>query len=315
MDLSLFFAGTAGSVPTPKRGLPALLLRAGGERILLDCGEGTQHQLLRSNVGLPDVDAIFLTHLHLDHWLGLPGMLKTFDMRARERRLEVYGPPGLHALFRQALRPVIGRTMYPLEVIELEPHEEVGFGEFVIAAFPVSHRVEAFGYAFIEDDRPGRFDVEAARALGVTEGPDFGRLQRGETVNGIAPEQVVGEDRPGRRIVYTGDTAPVQTVEVYAHRADVLVHESTFIEQDHARARETGHSTARQAALSAQAAEVRLLALTHLSTRYFPREIRDEAREVFENTVAPRDFDAIEVPFPERGDPHLVKAELIEAAP
>ena len=277
MDLSLFFAGTAGSVPTPKRGLPALLLRAGGERILFDCGEGTQHQLLRS-IGLPDIDAIFITHLHLDHWLGLPGMIKTFDMRARERPLDVYGPPGLIALYEQVLRPVIGRTGYPLEVIELEPHEEIGFDGFVIAGFPVKHRVEAFGYAFIEDDRPGRFDVETARALGVKEGPDFGRLQRGETVNGVTPEQVVGHDRPGRRIVYSGDTTPVQTVEVYAHKADLLVHEATFCEDERARARETGHSTARQAAQLALDAGVKLLALTHLSTRYFPREIREEAR-------------------------------------
>ena len=126
MDLSLFFAGTAGSVPTPKRGLPAILLRAGGERILFDCGEGTQHQLLRS-VGLPDLDAIFITHLHLDHWLGLPGMIKTFDMRAREAQLELFGPPGFSALFKQVMRPVIGRTGYPLDVTDLDPHEEIGF--------------------------------------------------------------------------------------------------------------------------------------------------------------------------------------------
>ncbi len=314
MDLSIFFAGTAGSVPTPRRGLPAILLRAGGERILLDCGEGTQHQLLRSSVGLPDVDAIFITHLHLDHWLGLPGMIKTFDMRDRDRRLELFGPPGLKTLFRQVLRPIIGRTGYPLELVELEQHEEIGFEDFVIAAFPVNHRVEAYGYAFVEDDRPGRFDVEAARRLGVTEGPDFGRLQRGETVNGVTPEQVVGEDRPGRRIVYTGDTAPVQSVEVYAHKADVLIHEATFCEDDRQRARETGHSTARQAAQTAKDAKVRLLALTHLSTRYFPREIREEAKAIFENTVVPRDFDTIEVPFPERGEPHQVKPELVEAS-
>jgi ribonuclease Z len=313
MDLSLFFAGTAGSVPTPKRGLPALLLRAGGERILFDCGEGTQHQLLRS-IGLPELDAVFITHLHLDHWLGLPGMIKTFDMRARERTLEVFGPPGLEALYRQVLRPVIGRTQYPVDVIELEHHEEVGFDDFVITAFPVKHGVEAYGYAFIEDDRPGRFDPEAARALGITEGPDFGRLQRGETVNGVRPEQVMGADRPGRRVVYSGDTSPVQTLEVYAHNADVLVHEATFCEDERARARETGHSTARQAALTARDANVKLLALTHLSTRYFPREVRAEAREVFDNTVVPRDFDAIEIPFPERGEPALVKAEL-EPAP
>src|SRR4051812_27225050 len=288
MDLSLFFAGTAGSVPTPKRGLPAILLRAGGERILFDCGEGTQHQLLRS-IGLPDIDAVFITHLHLDHWLGLPGMLKTFDMRARERTLEIFGPPGLKALFQHTMRPVIGRTGYPLEIRELEHHEEIGFDGFLVAGFPVKHRVEALGYAFVEDDRPGRFDVETARTLGVTEGPDFGRLQRGETVDGVSPSQVVGPDRPGRRIVYSGDTMPTQTTEAYAHRADVLIHEATFCEDDRARAKETGHSTARQAAELARDAEVKLLALTHLSTRYFPREIRDEARAVFEPTIVPRD--------------------------
>ena len=306
MDLSIFFAGTAGSVPTPKRGLPAILLRAGGERILFDCGEGTQHQLLRS-IGLPDLDAIFITHLHLDHWLGLPGMIKTFDMRDRDARLELFGPPGFTALFEKVVRPIIGRTKYPLDVIELEPHEEIGFDGFVVQGFPVKHRVEAFGYAFIEDDRPGRFDAETATKLGVTPGPDFGRLQRGETVDGVTPEQVMGEDRLGRRIVYSGDTMPCQTTEVYANGADVLIHEATFCEDEQARARETGHSTAKQAAQLALDANVKLLALTHLSTRYFPREIRDEARATFENTVVPRDFDGIEVPFPERGEPQLVK--------
>ena len=312
MDLSLFFAGTAGSVPTARRGLPAILLRAGGDRILLDCGEGTQQQLLRS-VGLPELDAIFVTHFHLDHWLGLVGMLKTFDLRARERPLTIFGPPGLHALFA-ALRPVMGRTGYALALEELEPHEEVRFDGYAIGAFPVKHRVEAYGYAFVEDDRPGRFDADAARRLGVAEGPDFGRLQRGETIGGVTPSQVVGDPRPGRRIVFSGDTAPCQAVEVHAHGADVLVHEATFLADERARARETFHSTAAQAAEIARDAGVRLLALTHLSTRYFPRDIRDEARAVFADTVVPRDFDAIEVPFPERGAPALVKAER-EPAP
>src|SRR5688572_17373289 len=159
MDVSLFFAGTAGSVPTARRGLPALLLRAGGERILFDCGEGTQQQLLRS-VGLPDLDAVFITHYHLDHWLGLLGMVKTFDLRGRERPLAIHGPRGLKALFA-AMRVAIGRTSYPLDLIELDRHEDVRFGSFAISPFPVKHRVEAYGYAFVEDDRPGRFDVEA----------------------------------------------------------------------------------------------------------------------------------------------------------
>ena len=307
MDVSLFFAGTAGSVPTARRGLPALLLRAGGERILFDCGEGTQQQLLRS-VGLPDLGSIFLTHFHLDHWLGLPGMIKTFDLRGRERPLTIYGPPGLRRLFA-VVRQVIGRTGYPLELVELEPHAEIRFGSFLISPFAVKHRVEAYGYAFVEDDRPGRFDVETARALGVRDGPDFGRLQRGEPVAGVTPEQVMGETRRGRRIVISGDTAPCQAVEVFAHGAEVLVHEATLMEDERERARMTGHSTAHQAAEIARDAGVKLLALTHLSTRYFPRELRDEARAVFPNTVVPRDFDEITVPFPERGEPALAKAE------
>jgi len=307
MDLSLFFAGTAGSVPTARRGLPALLLRAGGDRILFDCGEGTQQQLLRS-IGLPELDVVFLTHYHLDHWLGILGILKTFDLRGRERPLTVYGPPGLRALL-DAMRPAWGRVSYPLSLEELDPHEEVAFDGYTIAPFPVEHRVRAYGYAFAEDDRPGRFDAETAARLGVTPGPDFGRLQAGETVNGVTPDQVLGEPRRGRRIVYSGDTAPCQATEVFAHEADLLVHESTFLDDELARARETGHSTARQAAEVASAAGVKLLALTHLSTRYFPRDIRDEARAVFPDTLVPRDFDTIEVPFPERGDPHLVKED------
>src|SRR5215210_1797236 len=246
MDLSLFFAGTGGSVPTARRGLPALLLRAGSHRLLIDCGEGTQHQLMRS-IGLPELDAVFITHFHLDHWLGLLGMLKTFDLRGRERTLTVYGPPGLHALFK-ALRPVYGTTGYGLALEELEPHEEVAFDGFRITAFPVEHRVRAYGYAFAEDDRPGRFDPAAAAALGVRPGPAFGRLQRGETVAGVRPGDVMGETRRGRRVVFSGDTRPCQSTEIYADGADVLVHEATFVESEHGRAAETGHSTARQAA-------------------------------------------------------------------
>ena len=313
MDLSLFFAGTAGSVPTARRGLPAILLRAGGERILLDCGEGTQQQLLRS-AGLPELDAIFITHFHLDHWLGLVGMLKTFDLRAREKPLTIYGPPGLKALFA-TLRPVFGRTGYPLSLVELEPYEEVRFAGYSIGSFPVRHRVEAYGYAFVEDDRPGRFDADAARALGVTEGPDFGRLQRGETVDGVRPEQVVGEDRPGRRIVYSGDTSPVpggrgarRPRRRAGPRGDLPVRRARPRPRDRPLDRRPGRRDRPRRG-------VRLLALFHLSTRYFPREIRDEARAVFANTVVPRDFDTIEVPFPERGEPVLVQGRRREPAP
>ncbi|MDP9378519.1 MAG: ribonuclease Z [Actinomycetota bacterium] len=313
MDLSLLFAGTAGSVPTAARGLPAILVRAGGHRLLFDCGEGTQQQLLRST-GLPDIDAIFITHYHLDHWLGLVGMIKTFDLRDRGAPLTIYGPPGLESL-RKSQAPLIGRTGYPLDWHELEPHGEVDFDGFSVCGFPVEHRVRAYGYALVEEDRPGRFDAERARSLGITPGPDFGRLQAGKTVDGVEPGQVMGEARRGRRLVLSGDTAPCQAVEVYASGADVLVHEATFLEGDRARARMTGHSTARQAAEVARDAQVELLALNHLSTRYFPREVRDEARDTFARTVVPRDFDAIVIPFPEKGVPKLVKAnEVAEPA-
>ncbi len=307
MELSVLFAGTGGSVPTARRALPATLVTAGGERLLFDCGEGTQRQLLQAG-GLPDLDAVFITHFHADHWLGLPGMLKTFELRGRDTPLTVYGPQGLKALLA-GLRPLIGRVAYGLEIVELDRHEAVGFDEYVVEAVPVDHRVPAFGYALIEDDRPGRFDVERATALGVTPGPDFGRLQRGEAVGDVTPEQVMGEDRSGRRIVLSGDTRPCQALEAAAQAADLLVHESTFLAADAPRARETGHSTARQAAELARDADVALLALTHVSTRYFPREIRQEARAAFAETVVPHDFDVVEVPFPERGAPVLHRAD------
>jgi ribonuclease Z len=303
MDLSIFFAGTAGSVPTARRGLPATLLRRGGDKLLIDCGEGTQRQLLRS-VGLPEITEVFLTHLHVDHWLGLPGMLKSFELRDRTAPLTVYGPPGTEALM-DTMRRIIGRLGYRFRVVDLEPDAIVEFGDYEIHALRVRHRGEAYGYALIEADRPGRFDAELAASLGVAPGPDFGRLQRGETVGGVTPEQVVGEARSGRKLVFSGDTAPCDMVRVAADGADVLVHEATFLTEERERAMETGHSTARQAAELAAEAGVRLLALTHVSTRYAGGEIRDEARAVFPRTEVPRDFDLIDVPFPEKGEPVL----------
>jgi ribonuclease Z len=305
MDLSLFFAGTGGSVPSGRRGLPAILVRRGGEKLLFDCGEGTQRQLVRS-VGLLDVESIFLTHFHADHWLGLPGMLKSFGLRDRDRPLTVYGPPGLDELMG-AVRFIYGRLPYELTITQLAPAELVAREGYAIAPIPVRHRGGgAFGYALVEESRPGQFDPAIAAQLGVTPGPDFGRLQRGEAVGGVEPEQVMGPPRLGRKVVISGDTAPCEALVVAAHRADVLVHEATFTEEEADRARETEHSTARQAAEAARKAEVHMLALTHLSARHAPREIRAEAQAVFPAAEILRDFDTIEVPYPERGGPRLL---------
>src|SRR5947208_15939752 len=313
VDLDVVFLGTAASRPTAQRSPAALLVRRGSERLLFDCGEGTQRQLQRSPVGLPDLQEIFLTHFHADHFLGLPGMLKTFALRGREETpLTVYGPRGLRELFKR-LHPFLGRLPYPLSVVELEAGQRLERDEYTIEPFAVEHGTEAIGYTIVEPERPGRFDVAAADELGVPDGPARGRLQAGEEVTGdsgpnVTPADVLGEPRPGRKLVLTGDTAPSPRVVQAAHGADLLVHEASFLADEAERARETMHSTAPGPAEVARLAQVRLLALTHVSPRYFGPELADEARAVFPDTVVPRDFDLIEVPFPERGAPRLVKS-------
>jgi ribonuclease Z len=305
MEFSVMFAGTAGSVPSARRGLPALFVRRGAERILIDCGEGTQRQLLRS-VGLSDLTDVFITHLHVDHWLGLPGLLQTFNLRDRDRPLAIHGPPGLAEVMR-SMKRVYGKLCFDLDVVELEAGESVRRDALEIGTVNVRHRVLAYGYVLVEDPRPGRFDAELAASLGVTPGPDFGRLQRGETVAGVRPEQVIGAQRDGRKVVVSGDTGPCETLAIAAHGADLLVHEATFGEEERDRARLTGHSTAAQAAQIAADAEVKMLALTHISARYGGSELREEARAVFAATELPRDFDSVEIPLADRGAPILVR--------
>ena len=307
MDLDVLFAGTAASAPTARRGLPAILVRRGGDKLLVDCGEGTQRQLVRS-AGLVQIDEVFITHFHADHVLGLPGILKTYGLQAREVPLRVYGPAGLRRLF-EVFAPLIGRLPFAVELEELEAGDELRRDGYSIAVFAVEHGVRALGYALVEDERPGRFDAQRALELGVKPGPDFGRLQRGEAVGDVAPDQVLGETRRGRRVVIAGDSVPCEMTRAVAWGADLLVHEATFAEEDAERANTTGHSTAKGAAELAAAAEVKLLALTHISSRYPVGALQDEARSAFENTIIPRDFDRVEIPFPERGPPTHVRGD------
>jgi len=311
VDLDVVFLGTAGSMPTAQRAPAALLVRRGGERLLFDCAEGTQRQLLRSSVGLVELREVFVTHFHADHVLGLPGMFKTFALRGRDLPLDVYGPRGLVDLLG-SLKRVVGKLGYQLRLHELEPGDVLERDGYRLATFAVAHGVSALGWSLIESTRPGRFDVEAADALGVPDGPARGVLQRGESVTlpgggTVTAEQVLGPPRSGRKLVVTGDTAPADEVVESAWGADLLVTEATFSEEERERAQETMHQTAAQAADLARRANVGLLALTHLSSRYFGPEIAREAREIFAETVVPRDFDVVDVPFAERGSPHLIK--------
>jgi ribonuclease Z len=313
VDLVVTFLGTAASVPTRGRSTAATVVARGGERWLFDCGEGTQRQFLRSGLGLVDLDLILLTHLHGDHFLGLPGMIKTFGLRGRDRPLRVVGPRGLRELLER-LGAVIGRTPYPLQIDEVGPGTVHTTDGAVIEAFPTDHGVPSLGYALVEEPRPGVFDVAAATALGVPAGPLFGRLQHGEAITlddgtAVTPAAVLGPARRGRRVVISGDTRPCESTLGAATDADLLIHEATFLADERDRALDTRHSTAREAATLARDAGVQLVALTHLSSRCMPREIRAEAEAIFPKVVVPRDFDQIELPFRERGEPRLHRAD------
>ena len=313
MDLAVTFLGTGGSVPSARRSTASVLVARGGERVLFDCGEGTQRQMQRS-LGLVQVDEIYLTHFHADHILGLPGLLKTFDLTDREKPLAIHGPKGLRELFG-VLSPLVGRLGFEVELVELVPGDAVAHDGYEVQAFEASHGARANGYALVEAERPGRFDPEAARAVGVPEGPAFAALQRGEEVEGssgaVAPDQVMGPSRAGRTVVITGDTAPSPATVAAAADAELLVHDASFAEEDAQRAAETGHSTIGQAAAVAAEAHVKMLAAVHISSRYHVGKILEEAQEVFEPTVAPKDFDVVEIPFPERGGPKLTPAGAV----
>jgi ribonuclease Z len=272
--------------------------------MLIDCGEGTQRQLMRS-VGLARIGTILLTHLHGDHYLGLPGLLKTYSLLGREEPLQVFGPSGLYEMLRDAER-LVGRPRFPFLV------EEVGQGtvleneDYILKTAPTDHGVPGVAWCLEEKPRPGMFRPERANALGVTPGPDFGRLQRGECVTTaegleVRPDQVMDSARRGRKVVVTGDTRPTPAVLELAAGASVLVHDCTFGSSEIDRALETGHSTAREAAEIARAAGAEVLVLTHVSSRHSWRELRDEAREVFPGALLPRDLDVLAVPYPEKG--------------
>jgi len=302
-SLRITFLGTSAAAPTVQRNVSGLFLKRAGESFLFDCGEGSQRQMIRFGTGF-GINAAFFTHFHADHYLGVIGFLRTLGMYGRTEPLTLYGPrPAAHLLPR-AIGLGVEELPWPVDIVEIGAGTALRGDGYRIEAFETDHRTPSLGYALIEEPRPGRFDVDAARALGVPEGPMFGKLQRGEQVTlpdgrVIDPAQVLGLSRSGRRVVISGDTRPCDATATAAEGADLLIHEATFGDEEQERALETRHSTAREAAKIARAAGVKRLVMTHLSNRYSadPGVLLRQAREEFGACEVAEDGDIIDLPL------------------
>jgi ribonuclease Z len=301
--LSATFLGTSAARPTVERNVSALALVREGETLLFECGEGTQRQMMRYGTSFA-LDDIFFTHFHGDHFLGVIGLVRTLGLQARETPLRLYGPKGAKSLLKSAIGLGVDRVPFEVQIEEIKPGQVIEREHYGLHVFATEHGGGSVGYALVEHERYGRFDVDKARAMGIPEGPMWGKLQRGETVElpdgrVVSPDAVVGPKRPGRKVVITGDTRGCASVVDAATGADLLIHEATFGEEEKQRAKETFHSTARDAAQVALAAKARRLVLTHLSARYSisADELVKEAKAVFPDVIAARDGLTIEVPF------------------
>ncbi len=302
MPLLIRFLGTAASRPTVERAVSAVALIREGETFLIDCGEGTQRQMMRYGISFSVQDILF-THTHADHVLGLTGLLRTLQLQGRTEPLRLWGPPDAGRTLRQCISLGGERSTFEITISELEPGATIPRDQFRFDTFAVEHRGSpSIGYALVEEERLGRFNPELARELGIPEGPLWGRIHKGESITlddgrVVAPSALVGERRRGRRVVITGDTRPCANTIEASRDADLLIHEATFADDEAARALETGHSTAREAAQVAHAAGVRRLVLTHISARYSrdAHELEREARQVFARTTVARDGTEIEL--------------------
>jgi len=281
----------------------ALVLTREGETLLFECGEGTQRQMMRYGVTFA-LNEVFFTHFHGDHYLGIIGLVRTLGLQGRTEPMRLVGPRGAAKLLGQALALGVERAVFPVEIVEVEPGEVIPRAGYELRVFAVEHGGGAVGYALVEGERLGRFNPDRARELGVPEGPLWGKLQRGQAVRlddgrEVTAETIVGAPRPGRKLVYSGDTRPCAATIEAAQGADLLVHEATFGEEEKDRAKDTAHATAREAAEVARMAGVRRLVLTHLSARYSrdPATLLDEARGVFAETVVAKDGLEVEVPL------------------
>lgn len=297
--MEIIFLGTSSAVHSYTRNHPAIILKAFGETMLFDCGEGTQRQLIFAKVSPMKISKIFLSHYHGDHILGLPGLLQSMNFRGREKKLTIYGPKGLYDLEDSLFKLGYSKIEFPIEFIEIDSQTIESSEDYIIKSQHVNHNVPCLAYSIEELKKP-RFNREKAIELGVPVGPDFGRLHNGEEVeiDGkiIKPEQVLGPPRKGNKITYSGDTTPCSEMVEFARDSTILIHESTYMSEDADKAVENFHSTSADAAKIAKDSNSKELILTHFSTRYTKTdELLKEAKEVFENTKLAKDFMKIDI--------------------
>ena len=303
--LKVTFLGTGGTLPTTNRNPSAIIINRKGELMLFDCGEGTQQQMMRAKTGMRNLTSIFITHYHADHILGIPGLIQTMSFQGRTEPLHIYGPRWIHEFVKMLLALGYYKLNFDVKGHELRPEDVVERAEYAIKAIKTDHGIPSLGYVLEEKERLGRFDREKAIELGVPPGPLFSKLHSGETVfvggREIKSSQVVGPPRRGRKIVYTGDTRPIETVIETARNADLLIHDGTLTHDLLDWAIEAKHSTAKEAAEIASKACVGELVLTHISSRYSedPSPLLREARATFKNSHVAKEFMEIVIPYPD----------------
>ena len=299
--MELVFLGTGASVPTESRNSSSLALIREGEILLFDCGEGTQRQMIRAHLGFRRKMKIFITHMHGDHILGLLGLIQTMSLFGRESELQVYGPPSLSPFLLSTLAYMRVRPRFPVKVEEVSPGIVLEDNKYVMKVARADHFGESFSFGLLEKERPGKFDAEKARMIGIPEGPIRSLIQQGETATledgtAVSPREILGPPRPGRKIVYSGDTRPCEEIAKLAKGADLLIHEATFDDTLSEEAAETGHSTATQAAEIARKAGVRRLILTHISARYQDSKIlRSQAEATFPYVEVAEDLQRLKI--------------------
>ena len=297
--MELTFLGTSSAVPSKHRNHASIALKAFGEVMLFDCGEGTQRQLANAKISPMKIDKIFISHLHGDHILGLPGLIQSMGFRGRVEPLHIYGPAGINQLNEVISHFGYFTIEFPIKFHDLFEGKIIENEEYIIECVKTKHNVDNLAYSICEKKKP-RFLREKAIELGVSPGPDFGKLHNGFEVKVgekvIKPEQVLGEKRHGLKIVYSGDTKPCEAMIEFAKGSSVLIHESTYKTEDEIKATNNFHSTAAQAAKIAKEANVEKLILTHISTRYTNTDdLEKEAIEVFENSKVAYDFMNLEL--------------------